>query len=267
MSNTVRQNEAKKIDFYVVRDLNTSNVLRVVFPNGIQSGIAGFVEQKDSVFYGKVGFGVSQPTALLHIGPGTPVSTTAPVKFTPGTLVTTPEAGAVEFNGTDIFYTTGSDRRNITAKPYASYYSNQNQFNTPGSESIFDFELTSYSSYINKVTNNKIYPSYSGVYNVAFSVQFTNADSAEQIARVWLKKDGANVDSTRSDITVIKAQGGVDGHAIMAANFFIQINVGSYIEMAWSATHADLSAEALPSASGPDRPASPSIVITVNKVS
>ena len=44
------------------------------------------------------------PTARLHL-PGTTAATTAPLKFTSGTNMTTPEAGAVEWNGSNLFIT------------------------------------------------------------------------------------------------------------------------------------------------------------------
>lgn len=49
---------------------------------------------------GKVGFkGVTAPTALVHLPAGTTTSTTAPLKFTSGSNMTTAEAGAKEYNG------------------------------------------------------------------------------------------------------------------------------------------------------------------------
>jgi hypothetical protein len=59
---------------------------------------------------GKVGIGQSSPTSILHLKAGTATANTAPLKFTSGTNLTTPEDGAVEYNGTDYFVTTGSTR-------------------------------------------------------------------------------------------------------------------------------------------------------------
>jgi hypothetical protein len=54
---------------------------------------------------GKVGFGLTSPTALLHLKAGTATANTAPLKFTSGVKLTTPEAGTIEFDGTDFFIT------------------------------------------------------------------------------------------------------------------------------------------------------------------
>jgi len=53
---------------------------------------------------GNVGIGQSTPTAVLHLKAGTATASTAPLKFTSGTNLTTAEAGAMEFNGTNLFF-------------------------------------------------------------------------------------------------------------------------------------------------------------------
>lgn len=45
----------------------------------------------------------TQPTAKIHIAAGSASANTAPLKFTAGALNTTPEAGAIEFDGTDCY--------------------------------------------------------------------------------------------------------------------------------------------------------------------
>ena len=48
---------------------------------------------------------VRTPTAWVHIGAGAAAASSAPLKFTSGTLQTTPEAGAIEYNGINFFGT------------------------------------------------------------------------------------------------------------------------------------------------------------------
>ena len=54
---------------------------------------------------GRFGIGVVNPTALLHITSGTATANTAPLKLTAGTNLTTPEAGAVEYDGSRLYHT------------------------------------------------------------------------------------------------------------------------------------------------------------------
>jgi hypothetical protein len=54
---------------------------------------------------GKVGIGVTVPTAALHLKAGTATASTAPLKLTAGTNLGTTEAGAIEFDGTHLYFT------------------------------------------------------------------------------------------------------------------------------------------------------------------
>jgi len=64
---------------------------------------------------GNFGVGVAQPSAAIHLKAGTATASTAPLKFTSGTNLTTPESGAVEFDGTN-YYATSSGVRYTLAK-------------------------------------------------------------------------------------------------------------------------------------------------------
>jgi hypothetical protein len=57
------------------------------------------------IISGNVGIGTTVPTAVLHLKAGTATASTAPLKLTSGTVNTTPEAGAIEFDGTNLFMT------------------------------------------------------------------------------------------------------------------------------------------------------------------
>ncbi len=59
---------------------------------------------------GNFGVGIAQPSAALHLKAGTSTASTAPLKFTSGTNLSTPESGAVEFDGTNYFVTSSSVR-------------------------------------------------------------------------------------------------------------------------------------------------------------
>lgn len=53
-------------------------------------------------------------TALLHLAAGTATASTAPFKLTSGTNLTTAEAGAMEYNGTDLLFTpVGTNRLTV----------------------------------------------------------------------------------------------------------------------------------------------------------
>lgn len=62
---------------------------------------------------GNVGIGPTSPTGLLHLGAGTATASTAPLKFTAGTNLTTPEAGVMEFDGTNFYLSPSTTRKRI----------------------------------------------------------------------------------------------------------------------------------------------------------
>ncbi len=65
-------------------------------------------------FNGSIGVGTATPTAALHIKAGTATANTAPLKLTAGTNLTTPENGAFEFDGTNLYFTVGGVRKIVT---------------------------------------------------------------------------------------------------------------------------------------------------------
>lgn len=68
-----------------------------------------FIERMRIDQIGNVGIGLS-PTAKLTLAAGTTAVSTSPLKFTSGTNLTTPENGAVEYDGANYFVTSGSIR-------------------------------------------------------------------------------------------------------------------------------------------------------------
>lgn len=62
---------------------------------------------------GGLGVGIT-PTAKIHMAAGTATASTGPLKFTSGVNLTTPETGAMEYDGTNLFFTrTGTTRESV----------------------------------------------------------------------------------------------------------------------------------------------------------
>jgi hypothetical protein len=105
---------------------------------------------------------------------------------------------------------------------------------------------------------------HAGVYNVVFSAQLENAAGSSQTASFWLRKNGLiladNVPDTNGKVEL---QGGTN-HAMAAWNYFIDVNAGDFIHLMFAATSTNISL-VHDAASGPS-PATPSVIVTVNKV-
>lgn len=89
---------------------------------------------------GNVGIGVTNPTALLHLPAGTASAGTAPLKITSGTVLTTPENGAVEYDGTNYFATSGGVRYTLAKTLTAT--ASLNFPNTAGSWGFSNLTIT-----------------------------------------------------------------------------------------------------------------------------
>lgn len=84
---------------------NSGNIpYRYYFGNGALDSAKGYSEGQ--WYFG----GSATARARVHIAAGTATAGTAPLKFTSGTNLTTPENGAVEYNGTHLYITIGGVR-------------------------------------------------------------------------------------------------------------------------------------------------------------
>ena len=117
--------------------------------------------------------------------------------------------------------------------PYCAIQNTANQYITTATAFNFNTQDFSNGAYLSA---NKMYFRDAGIYNIQFSVQFANTDTQIQEAYVWLRKNGTNIAGTGSKYSVPNKHGGVDGYLIAVANFFVDIAVGDYIELMWSAS-------------------------------
>ncbi|MGE3609721.1 MAG: tail fiber domain-containing protein, partial [Bacteriovoracaceae bacterium] len=91
-----------------------SNKLTVDVSNtGTSTFTADGTTPRFSFASGNVGIGLTAPTAVLHLKAGTATANTAPIKFSSGVLLTSPEDGAVEFDGTSFYVTSGVTRKKV----------------------------------------------------------------------------------------------------------------------------------------------------------
>ena len=90
------------------------------YPTKIQfdvtaSGSSGLGSVNEMVIKstGNVGIGIQNPTAVLNLKAGTASANTAPLKLTSGTNLSTPETGAIEYDGTNLYFTPSTTRKTV----------------------------------------------------------------------------------------------------------------------------------------------------------
>ena len=145
---------------------------------------------------------------------------------------------------------------------YGSFYSSQSQTNpVEDIARAMTFNNTDEANGVSIVSNSQITFAKGGLYNVQFSAQFSNANGSKREVDIWLSKNGVNVPYTNSQEQI---SGQID--TISAWNFFIRVTDGQYVELYWSSPSTDISILYTAAKSAPDRPETPSIILTVNKI-
>lgn len=126
---------------------------------------------------------------------------------------------------------------------------------------------TDYSNGVTVSNTSRINFKNAGTYNIQFSIQFANDDSQIQDVDIWFRKNGTDVAGSNSKFSVDSKHGSVKGHLIAALNFFIQLAANDYVEIMWATSSTLVTVEHLPTQTTPDRPATPSVIVTANCVS
>ena len=112
-------NAGDNIRFAASGNVAIGNAVDLPVQNGSNQGVyqnALFITGASgtgTTIAGNVGIAVNTPTARLHVIAGTATASTAPLKFTSGTNLTTAEAGAMEFNGTNLFFSPSTTRHTV----------------------------------------------------------------------------------------------------------------------------------------------------------
>ena len=153
--------------------------------------------------------------------------------------------------------------------PYGAFQDSTDQVaaNTTTAYAI-TFDTTDFSNGVTLSNSSRLNVSQSGIYNVQFSIQFTNTTHASQDVDVWFRKNGTNIDKSNSRFGFAPRKGAGDPfHTIAAMNFFVSMNANDYVEIMWRTTDVGVSIEQYAAGTSPTRPAVPSAIVTLSFVS
>jgi hypothetical protein len=130
------------------------------------------------------------------------------------------------------------------------------------------FNTTDFSNGVTIASGSRITVSESGIWNLQFSIQFTNTTNASQDVDVWFRVNGTNVANSNSRFGFAPRKGAGDPYHIIAAmNFFVSLNANDYVEIMWRPTDTGVSIEHYAAGTSPTRPAVPSAIVTMSFVS
>lgn len=146
---------------------------------------------------------------------------------------------------------------------YISAYDTTTQnISAIGEEFLMKFNTTDSFNGISVVEDTKITVSKDGTYNIQFSAQVVETNASATDVYVWFKKNGVNIPNSTTKYT-LKGSGEA---AVMILNLIVKLNKNDYVQIAWSnSTTTSLLYQA--ASSNPDKPAIPSVILTVWEIS
>ena len=144
---------------------------------------------------------------------------------------------------------------------------NQTAANTTTAYAV-TFNTTDFSNGVTIASGSRITVADAGIWNLQFSIQFTNTTNASQDVDVWFRVNGTNVANSNSRFGFAPRKGAGDPfHIIAAMNYFVSLNATDYVQIMWRPTDTGVSIEQYAAGTSPTRPAVPSAIVTMSFVS
>ncbi len=161
---------------------------------------------------------------------------------------------------------TGNAGGRYLAFPYGAFSSDQDQTATANTATLMTFNTTDFANGV-RINNSEIIVEYAGIYNLQFSAQFRNTDTAFQDVYIWLRQNGVDITGSTGFVSVPNRHAGTDGHAIIGWNYFLSMAANDYVEIYWSVPTIDVTIQHLAASSSPTKPSTQSVVATMSFVS
>ena len=152
------------------------------------------------------------------------------------------------------------------AFPYGAFSSDQDQTAIVNTATLMTLNTTDFASGIS-INNSEITVANAGVYNLQFSAQFQNTDTAFQDVYIWLKQNGTDITGSTGFVSIPNRHAGTDGHSIVGWNYFLSMNANDYVEIYWSVPNVAVTIQHLAASGTPTKPSTQSVVATLSFVS
>jgi hypothetical protein len=152
--------------------------------------------------------------------------------------------------------------------PYGAFQDSTDQ--TAASTTVaypMTFNTTDFSNGVYLSNSSRMNVRNAGIYNLQFSVQLQNTDNVQHTVDIWFRKNGTDIAASNSMFTVpARKSASIYGHLIGAINYFVELAANDYVEIVWRAESTLVSIEQLPAQTSPTRPATPSVIATMQYV-
>jgi hypothetical protein len=161
---------------------------------------------------------------------------------------------------------TGNAGGRYLAFPYGAFSSDQDQTTTANTATLMTLNTTDFKNGVS-INTSKITVEYAGIYNLQFSAQFQNTDTAFQDVYIWLKQNDVDISGSTGFVSIPNRHAGTDGHTIVGWNYFLTMNANDHVEIYWSVPNVAVTIQHLAASGTPTKPSTQSVVATLSFVS
>jgi hypothetical protein len=150
--------------------------------------------------------------------------------------------------------------------PYGAFSSDQDQTAIANTATLMTLNTTDFANDVS-ISSSEITVATAGIYNLQFSAQFQNTDTAFQDVFIWLKQNGVDIPGSTGFVSVPNRHAGTDGHSIIGWNYFLNMAAGDHVEIYWSVPNVAVTIQHLNASGTPTKPSTQSVVATMSFVS
>jgi hypothetical protein len=171
----------------------------------------------------------------------------------------------------------GPEGGRFFSAPYGSFYDTTTHIAVANTATVLTINTQDVAQSVAIVAGSKITVTFPGIYNMQFSVQAENSTADDQEIDIWIRqfnRDGTpyflpsgDLPGSTGAISVVKKHGSQNGATIAGWNYFLTMQGGDYIQMMWSVTDAGITLPYRAAQTGPVRPGTSSVVLTMSFVS
>lgn len=186
-----------------------------------------------------------------------------------GTGATTLTSGQyLKGNGTSAITSTATIPYNdLSGRAYLSAYSAIDQTGSTSAATSVIIGTTSISQGISMTNNGsgnatRVTFTDAGTYAIMPSVQVVNSDGSDHDVTFWFRKNGTDIASSATVLTVPKATDG--GKTFFQIVFYEQVTAGQYVELMWLPENTAVTLDYI--AAGAIAPAAPSVIMCAERI-
>ena len=171
--------------------------------------------------------------------------------------------GYVKGNGTSAMTAAATvPYADLAGRAFAQASSNVDQTGNVAAATAVTFDTGLTGTGINVVSSTQVTLTAAGTYMFAPAIQLANSDASDRDATIWFRKNGTNIASSATILTVPKLADG--GTAVFSLTFIDTVTAGQYIEIMWLPESVTVTIEA--TAIGAIAPAIPSVILPVTRI-